>query len=160
MRKFKLKLLEDAYDTLVDTIKEINRADTEQVGLVPEAVIVDLWEDFEEDVHPYQIDCGDIIGFKYDNLKEALDDFVLLIKRMKKEAVKVEFTSHLEDQYEWEDTVNNLKDHTEVLVELAYTELKRQFESGDHTAIAELLKFVPNENLVGFLDEDTIHKLN
>ena len=41
------------------------------------------------------------------------------------------------------------------LVDLVIEQIKEDFAMGDETAIDELLKFVPDENLIGFLpDED------
>ena len=39
-------------------------------------------------------------------------------------------------------------------IELALEQIVRDVEAGDLSAIAELLKFVPEENLIAFLPEE------
>ena len=46
----------------------------------------------------------------------------------------------------------------EELIDAVIEEMKEQIEIGDWTAIAELLTFVPKENLVGFLAEEEWEK--
>jgi hypothetical protein len=41
----------------------------------------------------------------------------------------------------------------DALIDLVIQQIKKDLDSGDETAIAELLKFVPTENLQSFLSE-------
>ncbi len=43
---------------------------------------------------------------------------------------------------------------TQELVDLVIAEIKRDIRKGDTTAVDELLKFVPRENLIGYLPEE------
>lgn len=45
-------------------------------------------------------------------------------------------------------------DKTEKLIDAVIEEMKKQIDVGDWTAIDELLRFVPRENLVNFLPEE------
>jgi len=40
------------------------------------------------------------------------------------------------------------------IVDQCIEQIKKDLEMGDETAIDELLKFVPDENLIGFLPDD------
>ena len=41
------------------------------------------------------------------------------------------------------------------LVDIVIEQIKKDFAMGDETAVDELLRFIPDENLIGFLpDED------
>lgn len=46
------------------------------------------------------------------------------------------------------------------LIELVMQDIKNDIEAGDTTAVAELLKFCPIENLLAYLPEDVSKKLN
>jgi len=41
----------------------------------------------------------------------------------------------------------------DALIDLVIQQIKKDLDTGDETAIAELLKFVPTENLQSFLSE-------
>ena len=54
-------------------------------------------------------------------------------------------------------TANNRKYtimDTQELVDLVIAAIKRDIRAGDLTALEELLKFLPRENLIGYLPEE------
>ena len=55
---------------------------------------------------------------------------------------------------EAEQELKNLKEEQgEMLIDAVLTQMQDDIASGDFTAIAELLTFVPKENLIGYLPE-------
>lgn len=55
--------------------------------------------------------------------------------------------------------MNNLKEKTvDLLIEHVMYQLQKDFANGDVEAIEELLKFVPIDNLIGYLPEETGEK--
>ena len=161
MKTYKHLLLKssECIDNLVTLIDESQVRETCRVGLLPDSWIIVLSKEEDDDEHPFSIYFGDMVGFKYDKLEEAQHDFALLFEELKKKPIAVEFYDYTKD-IKKNNTVHNLGKNKGVLVELVYSELTRQYESGDHRAIVELLSFVPNENLIGFLSEDIKDKLS
>jgi hypothetical protein len=47
-----------------------------------------------------------------------------------------------------------------LLIDAVLAQMQKDFESGDMTAIEELLRSAPYENLVGYLSEETINEIN
>lgn len=58
-----------------------------------------------------------------------------------------------ESMAEWEAENEDDEDESEELIDKVIARIKTDIEAGDVTAIAELLSFIPEENLKGFLSE-------
>ena len=58
-----------------------------------------------------------------------------------------------ENMAEWEADEDDEEDENEELIDKVIARIKADIEVGDMTAIAELLTFIPEKNLKGYLSE-------